>query len=79
LFFYGAFFPQFITPGQNVGVQVAVLCATFLAIELIIDSGWASLAHQARYFISRNAKWRNRITGGALIGAGVALAAVRAK
>jgi len=79
LFFYGAFFPQFITPGHNVATQVAILCATFLAIELIIDSGWASLAHQARHFIGRHAKWRNRITGGALITAGVALAAVRAK
>ncbi len=79
LFFYGAFFPQFITPGRNVGAQVAVLCVTFLVVELLIDSGWATLAHQARQFIVRNAKWRNRITGGALIGAGVALAAVRAK
>jgi threonine/homoserine/homoserine lactone efflux protein len=79
LLFFGAFFPQFITPGRNVGAQVAVLCVTFLVIELFIDSGWAALAHQARHFIVRNAKWRNRITGGALIGAGVALAAVRAK
>jgi threonine/homoserine/homoserine lactone efflux protein len=79
LFFYGAFFPQFITPGHNVAIQVAILCVTFLAIELIIDSGWASLAHQTRHFIGRHAKWRNRITGGALITAGVALAAVRAK
>jgi threonine/homoserine/homoserine lactone efflux protein len=79
LFFYGAFFPQFITPGRDVAVQVGVLCVTFLAIELVIDSGWAALAHQARQFIVRNAKWRNRITGTALIGAGVALAAVRAK
>jgi threonine/homoserine/homoserine lactone efflux protein len=79
LFFYGAFFPQFISPGHGVGSQVAVLCVTFLAIELVIDCGWAALAHQARQFIGRNAKWRNRITGGALIGAGVALAGLRTK
>jgi threonine/homoserine/homoserine lactone efflux protein len=79
LLFYGAFFPQFVTPGHNVAVQLAVLCGTFMILELIIDSGWATLAHQARHFIARNAKWRNRITGGALITAGIALAAVRAK
>jgi threonine/homoserine/homoserine lactone efflux protein len=79
LLFFGAFFPQFITPGRDLGAQVALLCVTFLVIVLFIDSGWAALAHQARHFIVRNAKWRNRITGSALIGAGVALAAVRAK
>jgi threonine/homoserine/homoserine lactone efflux protein len=79
LFFYGAFFPQFISPGRDIGTQIAILSATFLAIELVIDSGWAMLAHQARHVISRHGRLRNRITGGALVGAGVALAAARVR
>src|SRR5215813_2404908 len=37
LFFYGAFFPQFVVMRHDVGVQIAVLSATFLLLALLVD------------------------------------------
>jgi homoserine/homoserine lactone efflux protein len=79
LFFYGAFFPQFVSPAHSLHGQVAVLSATFLAIALVVDGGWACAAGHARGLLARHGKARNRLSGGILIGAGVALAAARTK
>src|SRR5688572_29260103 len=51
LLFYGAFFPQFMSPQGNVGYQVATLCATFLILAVLLDSLWAVLAGRARRFL----------------------------
>jgi threonine/homoserine/homoserine lactone efflux protein len=77
LLFYSALFPQFIVPGQPLGRQLAVLSLTFLFIAAVIDSFWAILAHQARRLLARQGRFRNRLTGGLLIGAGLGLAAAR--
>ncbi len=79
LFFYAAFFPQFIDPGQPVGQQIAALCATFLVVQTLIDGGYAVLGGRLRpWFASRaRARLRNRMTGGLLIGAGLGLALAR--
>lgn len=79
LFFYGAFFPQFVTPGQNLNGQLAVLCATFLLIAVVVDSTWSVAANRARSFLAPHGRLRNRLTGGVLMGAAVALAAARTK
>jgi threonine/homoserine/homoserine lactone efflux protein len=79
LFFYAAFFPQFLTPGPHQITQIAVLAATFVAIAVIIDSCWALGAHWARSKILGRQIWANRISGGVLIGAGLGLAFARAK
>jgi threonine/homoserine/homoserine lactone efflux protein len=76
LFFLAAFFPQFVTPGGG-PAQIWVLAATFLALEVAIDSGWALLAGRLRGFLSRHGRARNRLTGAALIAAGAGLAAAR--
>ena len=43
LLFYGAFFPQFLNPTADIATQVALLSATFLALAVLLDSGWALL------------------------------------
>ena len=79
LFFYGAFFPQFVTPGRGIESQLLVLCASFLAIALCIDSLWSLLAGRARALLAGRGRLRNRLSGGALVGAGLALAAARTR
>ncbi len=78
-FFYGAFFPQFIDRGRDVGGQMALLSITFLAIALLIDGGWALLAARLRGLLMSNGRLRNRLSGGLLMGAGLGLAVVRNK
>lgn len=77
LAFYGAFFPQFISPELPAGPQLAVLCITFVVIGVGIDSLWALMAGRLRRLLAVHGQWRNRITGGLLIGAGAGLAMVR--
>jgi len=79
LMFYGAFFPQFMTASENFGTQMATLCATFLVIALIVDSGWAMAAGWARRLLLTRMRLANRISGGLLITAGVGLAVARNK
>ncbi|CAM5764028.1 transporter [Labrys miyagiensis] len=79
LLFYGAFFPQFVNMEAPVGLQVVILSASFLAMAVFVDSGWALLAGRARGLLASRARLRNRLSGGLLIGAGTALAMVRIK
>ena len=74
LFFYGAFFPQFIVLDRPVGSQVALLSVTFLVLAMLIDGAWALLAGRARGVLARRGRLRNRVAGGFLIGAAGALA-----
>lgn len=76
LFFYGAFFPQFVAPGRPAGPQLVLLSATFLAVALLLDSLWAVLAARLRPLLATRGRLGNRLSGGALIGAGVGLALV---
>lgn len=77
LLFYGAFLPQFITPGVGVGWQLGVLSATVLVTAVVVDSGWALLAGRFRGVLAARGRLRNRLTGGFLIAAGVGLASAR--
>jgi threonine/homoserine/homoserine lactone efflux protein len=79
LFFYAAFFPQFIDPQRPPELQLAVLCSTFLAIELLLDGAYAVLAGRVRGLLAgrRRARLRGRLTGSLMIGAGVGLALAR--
>jgi threonine/homoserine/homoserine lactone efflux protein len=77
LLFYGAFFPQFIAPGPDLGGQIALLCATFLALAVLIDGGWALAASRARRLLASRGRLRHRLSGGLLIGAGLGLALAR--
>jgi homoserine/homoserine lactone efflux protein len=77
LLFYGAFFPQFIRGDVPALPQILVLSATFLALAILIDSGWAMLAARARFVLAGRGRLRNRLSGGLLIGAGLGLALAR--
>jgi homoserine/homoserine lactone efflux protein len=77
LLFYGAFFPQFITPGPTAADQLLLLAVTFLVVAIVCDSVWAILAGRLRALLVAHTRLRNRITGGLLVGAGVGLALAR--
>ncbi len=77
LFFYGAFFPQFVVTSHDVGAQVAVLTATFLVLAVLLDGCWALAAGRARGLLAVRGRLRNRISGSLLIGAGIGLAFAR--
>jgi threonine/homoserine/homoserine lactone efflux protein len=79
LLFYGAFFPQFVDTGRPVGLQIAILSATFLALAVLVDGGWALVAGRARGLLASRGRLRNRLSGGLLMGAGTALALARTK
>lgn len=74
LLFFGAFFPQFLSPDHGIEAQLAILSITFVLIALLLDSCWAMLAGQARAFLAVRGRIRNRLSGGLLIGAGIGLA-----
>jgi len=77
LLFYGAFLPQFITPGPTAADQLLLLAATFLVVAVVLDGLWAILAGRLRVLLVAHARLRNRLTGGLLIGAGLGLALAR--
>ena len=77
LLFFGAFLPQFITPGPNATQQLALLAATFLVVSTLGDSLWAVFARPLAGVLKIDGSLRNRLTGGLLIGAGVGLALAR--
>jgi threonine/homoserine/homoserine lactone efflux protein len=77
LFFYGAFFPQFVVTSRSVDAQVAILTATFLLLAVLLDGCWALAAGRARRLLSVHGRLRNRISGGLLVGAGIGLAFAR--
>ena len=77
LLFYGAFFPQFITPGPTAADELLLLAVTFLAVAIVLDSLWVILASRLRALMVARASVRNRITGGLLVGAGLGLALAR--
>jgi homoserine/homoserine lactone efflux protein len=79
LFFFGAFFPQFVTPTLPLPRQLLLLSATFLLVAIVLDSVWALAAAHARSLLARQPRLRNRLSGGILLTAGAALALTRRK
>ncbi len=79
ILFYAAFFPQFMDPGRPPGLQLLVLSVTFLVIATLLDSCYALLCGRLRPYLADagRGRLRNRITGGLMIGAGLAVALVR--
>jgi homoserine/homoserine lactone efflux protein len=74
LLFYGAFFPQFVSPDTPIMPQVVLLSLTFLAIAAALDTGWALLAGRVRGALAIRGRLRNRLSGGFLMCAGIGLA-----
>lgn len=76
LLFFGSLFPQFIDPGQPIAAQLLILGATWLVVDGSVMMGYAKggAALAKRLKGSRLGKAFNRITGGAFVVAGGALA-----
>ena len=77
LLFYGAFFPQFISPDANVGIQLALLSMTFLLLATALDSCWAFLGARFRGVLAPHGRSRNRLTASFYLAAAVGLASAR--
>jgi threonine/homoserine/homoserine lactone efflux protein len=77
LLFNAAFVPQFIVADGGASGQLPAVAAVFLAVLLVGDMLWASMAGSARRVLDRYARAHNRITGGFLVAAGAGLAFVR--
>lgn len=77
--FFVAFLPQFVNSSSPALPQFLVLGGTFLILAAINATLYAVFAGQLREFMkSRNAHlWFNRCGGTALIGAGIATAAIK--
>jgi threonine/homoserine/homoserine lactone efflux protein len=79
LLFFAAFLPQFVDPARSAGLQTLVLCASFWAMALVFDSGYAVLAGRVRGLFDKpgRARLRERISGAIMLAAGVGLAMAR--
>lgn len=77
LLFNAAFLPQFVSSDGNTTTQLAIVAAVFLAVLLLGDMLWVLLAESARKLFAKQASARNKITGAALVVAGIGLALSR--
>ncbi|MBO6519335.1 MAG: LysE family translocator [Rhodospirillales bacterium] len=79
IFFFVAFFPQFIDPARDAGPQVAILCVTFMVLAFLLDGMYAIIAGRARAWLAggQRARLRHGITGTLLLGTGLGLALAR--
>jgi threonine/homoserine/homoserine lactone efflux protein len=75
--FNAAFLPQFVGNTSNPGGQLLLLSGIFLAVIIMGDALWAVFAASARRGLSRYGHFRNRVTGGFLVAAGLGLALSR--
>ena len=77
LLFNAAFLPQFVGSGADAAGDLYLVAAVFLTVIIIGDALWAVFAATARRWLGRFSHFRNRLTGGFLVGAGIALAFAR--
>ncbi|HEY0628053.1 MAG TPA: LysE family translocator [Sphingomicrobium sp.] len=78
IIFFVAFATQFISPNGGYWAQAAILIATFTVIAAATDTTYALAASRTSTLLRGNGrKWFERAGGCALIGAGVATAAIR--
>ena len=75
LIFFGAFFPQFIDPARDHGLQILIMGLTAMLVAAVSDSAYALAAGRAgRALSARRVRLLSRVSGGFLIGGGVWLA-----
>ena len=77
--FFVAFVPQFVDAGAPFLPQAMLLVATFVSLAALNALAYALLAGRLSGAVTRPGvrRWFNRVGGSALIGAGVATAAMR--
>jgi len=77
--FYGAIFPQFLSPAGDILIQSAILAATEMVAEFLILGGYGAVAAQGQR-LSRGGRYATtteRVSGALLVASGLGLAAVR--
>lgn len=81
ILFFSALFPQFVTPGEPVGIQFAVLTASFVVCAMLAHLFYANLARLLKTQLATPGRARlfNRISGGAFVLLGLSLLRLRAK
>lgn len=77
--FFGALMPQFIDPNGPLLLQYVLFGLICFVTEVPVLAGYGWIAAQGRRYATseRVAVWRERISGGLLMGVGASLAAVR--
>lgn len=77
--FFLAFLPQFVQPDRPALPQLALLSLSFLALALVLDTLYALLAARLGETLATpgSARWRQRLSGALLVGAGGTLALAR--
>lgn len=76
LLFNAAFLPQFLATGAGT-VRFLLIAAVYLSVLLLGDLLWAAFASSARRALAGYGRFRNRLTGGLLVAAGIGLALSR--
>lgn len=80
LVFFGAFFPQFIDPARDQGLQILIMGATAMIFAALSDSAYAIASGRAGRAISASrVRLLSRVSGGFLIGGGLWLAFSRSR
>jgi threonine/homoserine/homoserine lactone efflux protein len=77
LLFNASFLPQFVSGTNGTTAELFVLAAVFLGVIITGDAMWALFAASARGWLTRVGRFRNKVTGGLLFGAGLGLAFAR--
>lgn len=77
LLFNAAFLPQFLPENATSSWHLPGLALLYLLIVAVGDTGWVMLASEARPLLQRMGRWKDRVTGMFLLGAGGLLAASR--
>ncbi len=77
IIFYVAVLPQFIDVARPQFAQYAILGLTTLVVDMVVMAGYIGLAARVLAVMKdpSHLRWVNRILGGALVGAGLALTA----
>ncbi|MGK5026103.1 LysE family translocator [Janthinobacterium sp. RB2R34] len=81
ILFFSALFPQFITQGDPVALQFAVLTTSFVACAMLAHLFYATLARLLKSQLASPGRARlfNRISGGAFVLLGLSLLRLRSK
>ncbi|MDP1747948.1 MAG: LysE family translocator [Reyranella sp.] len=75
LLFFGAFFPQFIDPARDHGLQILIMGLTAMLFAAVSDSAYALASSRAgRALSAGRVRLLSRVSGGFLIGGGAWLA-----
>jgi threonine/homoserine/homoserine lactone efflux protein len=77
LLFNAAFLPQFIAGANGAASELFLLATVFLSVIVVGDAMWAVYAASARNWLNKFGKFRNKVTGSFLFGAGIGLALSR--